>query len=214
MGNKTPKEIRNGLLGKKVVHALESRNFEAYYCDTAKEALSKALELVPEGSSVSWGGTMTIRDMGLAEAFNQGNYKAYDRDKAASPEESQEIMRKALQLDYFVTSTNAISEDGILVNIDGTGNRLAAICFGPKNVLVIAGINKVCSSEEAAMNRARTYAAPINQMRFLGKTPCSVTGSCANCKTEDCICCEILTTRMSRPAKRIKVILVGEELGY
>lgn len=214
MADKSPKQMRNNLLGQKVVKGLASRNFEAYYCETSKEAIKKALELIPEESSISWGGTMTVRDMGLAAALHKGNYQVFDRDQASSPEEEMKILRKALELDYFITSTNAISEDGILVNIDGTGNRLAAMCFGPQNVLVVAGINKVCSTEAAAMDRARTYAAPVNQMRFMRNTPCSVTGSCSNCKTDDCICCQILTTRMSRPAKRIKVILVGEELGY
>lgn len=210
----TPKEMRNKLLGEKVVKELNSRNFEAYYCETAKDALSKALELIPEGSSVSWGGTSTVRDMGLNVALNEGNYNTLDRDKATDRAESIAIMKKALTLDYFVTSTNAISENGVLVNIDGTGNRVAAISFGPDNVLVVAGINKVAPTVESAIERARSQAAPINQMRFMGATPCSLTGSCGNCKTDDCICCQILVTRMSRPAKRIKVILVGEELGY
>lgn len=214
METKTPKELRNALLGQSTVKALKNRNFDAYYCENSKEALQLALSLIPSGSSVSWGGSMTLRDIGLTEALNSGDFKAYDRDKAPTPEQYREILKKALTLDCYVTSTNAISSDGMLINIDGTGNRLAALCYGPDNVIVVSGINKVCSSESAAMERARTYAAPINQLRFMGNTPCSKTGECANCKTDQCICRQILTTRMCHPPKRIKVILIGEELGY
>ena len=210
----TPLEKRNELLAQKVIKGLESRHFEAYYCPTTEEALKKALEIIPEGSSVTWGGSVTVRELGLAKALNEGNYTAYDRDQAKSPEESADIMRKAFTCDYYVTSANAISEDGELVNVDGNGNRVAAICFGPKNVLVIAGMNKVAKDLDAAIVRARTIAAPINKMRFMGKTGCSVTGACENCKSQESICSQIVITRLTKPAKRIKVILVGEDYGF
>ncbi|WMI81994.1 lactate utilization protein [Anaerotignum sp. MB30-C6] len=210
----TPVEKRNETLGKALVAKLETRHFEAYYCPTAKEAIEKALSLVPEKSSVSWGGSMSIRDMGLTKAFHDGNFEVIDRDLAKSPEEMGDLHRQALLTDYFITSTNAISKDGILVNIDGTGNRVAALCFGPKNVIVICGINKVAPDLDCAVARARNVAAPINAFRFMGKTPCVSTGSCHNCTSPDCICSQVVITRTSRPEKRIKVILVGEELGY
>ncbi|KXL53360.1 hypothetical protein CLNEO_13310 [Anaerotignum neopropionicum] len=210
----TPVEKRKEALGKTLVAKLEARYFEAYYCPTAKEALEKALSLVPEKSSISWGGSMTIRDLGLTKAFHDGEYEVIDRDLAKSPEEMAELHRKGLLTDYFITSTNAISADGILVNIDGTGNRVAAMSFGPKNVVVICGINKVAQNLDGAVARARSVAAPINAFRFMGKTPCVATGSCHNCTSPDCICAQVLITRLCKPAKRIKVIVVGEELGF
>lgn len=210
----TPIEKRNGALCKALVAKLESRHFEAYYCPTAKEAIEKAVSLVPEKSSVAWGGSMTIRDMGLTKAFHNGDYQVIDRDLGKSPEEIGELHRKGLLTDYFITSTNALSEEGILVNIDGTGNRVAALCFGPKNVIVICSVNKIAPNLDAAISRARNVAAPINAFRFMGKTPCVTTGSCKNCTSPDCICSQVVITRLSKPAKRIKVILVGEEFGF
>ena len=207
-------EKRNALLAKTVISNLEKRHFEAYYCPTTAEALQKALQLIPEGSSVGWGGSVTIREMGLTKAIHERNYTVIDRDLAKSPEETTELQRKCLTTDYFITSTNAMSEDGILVNIDGNGNRLAAICFGPKNVIVICGINKITQNLDAAISRARFTAAPINAGRFDIKTPCKVSGKCHNCTSPDCICSEVLITRTSRPANRVKVIIVGEDCGF
>ena len=196
-----------------MIKALESRNMEAYYAENKEEALAKALELMPEGSSVAWGGSMSIKEIGLTQAVHDGNYVVYDRDQATTPEEKTEITKKAFFSDYFLASTNAISEDGILVNIDGISNRVAAIAFGPKNVIMIVGMNKVVRSEEDAMARAKHIAAPINAQRF-GKTPCTVTGKCSECKSPGCICCQTMITRFSLAPKRIKVILVNEELGF
>ncbi len=207
-------EKRNALLAKTVISNLEKRHFEAYYCATTAEALQKALELIPEGSSVGWGGSVTIREMGLTKAIHEKNYTVIDRDLAKSPEETFELQRKCLTADYFITSTNAMSEDGILVNIDGNGNRLAAICFGPKNVIVICGINKITQNLDTAISRARFTAAPINAGRFDIKTPCKTSGKCHNCTSPDCICSEVLITRTSRPANRVKVIIVGEDCGF
>ena len=157
---------------------------------------------------------MTIRDIGLTKAVSDGEFKVIDRDKAENQEEKRQAAMDALHADYFLTSANAVSEDGQLVNVDGMGNRVAAIVFGPKYVIVVAGMNKVVRTAEDALVRARTVAAPFNQQRFKGKTPCTVTGVCGDCKSPDCICNQILTTRNCRPAGRIKVILVGESLGY
>lgn len=210
----TPMEKRKELLGATLVKNLERRHFEAYYCPTAAEAIKKALSLMPEGSSVSWGGSMTIRDMGLTKAVKEGNYNVIDRDTAANPAEMREMHRQGLLTDFYLTSTNALSEDGVLVNIDGTGNRVAAISFGPNNVIVLAGLNKVAQDVDAAIKRVRSYVAPVNSMRFMGKTPCAIDGTCHNCVSEECICNQVLVTRVCRPAGRIKVILIGEELGF
>ena len=210
----TPKELFDEKRGNTVVENLKSRGFDACYCRTGDEAREKALEWMEKGTVVSWGGSMTIRDIGLTKAVSDGEFKVIDRDKAENQEEKRQAAMDALHADYFLTSANAVSEDGQLVNVDGNGNRVAAIVFGPKYVIVVAGMNKVVRAAEDALVRARTVAAPFNQQRFNGKTPCTVTGVCGDCKSPDCICNQILTTRNCRPAGRIKVILVGESLGY
>lgn len=208
-----PIRLRNEKLGKKVVENLKKRFFDAYYVNTADEARELALKLIPEGSSVSWGGAMTAVEIGLTKALHAGNYRVIDRDPLEG-EARMEAMRQALLCDAYVTSTNALSEDGCLVNIDRVGNRVAAMCFGPKNVVLIAGMNKVVPTVEDAVVRARNYAAPVNAQRFPGRTVCNVTGACGDCITEDCVCSYIVTTRICRPAGKIKVILVGESLGF
>ncbi len=211
----TPIEQRNKCLGEKVVKSLNARHFEAYYCADSTVALDKALELIPKGDTVAWGGSMTIRDIGLTKALYEGDYTVLDRDITDIPAEKEEIARKSLLADTYITSSNAVSEDGQLVNIDGYGNRVAAMIFGPKSVVVIVGINKIVKTADDAMKRARNIAAPINVQRFPSKkTPCMITGSCENCISDDCICAYMVTTRVSNPHKKIKVIIVGEELGY
>lgn len=202
-------EKRAGILVKN----LQNRHFEAYYCKTREEALAKALELIPAGSTVGWGGAMSAQQIGLMDALNKGDYVTFDRDRCASPEEKAQAAKDSMFADFFLTGANALSLDGQMVNIDGAGNRVSAIIFGPKNVLVIAGMNKVMDDLDAAVNRARTVAAPMNKQRFDPNTPCAVTGSCADCKVEGCICNHIVITRHCRPVGRIKFILVGEPLG-
>jgi len=197
-----------------LVRNLQKRHFGAYYCETGEEALAKALELIPEGCSIGWGGATSAEQIGLLKALRKGNYRPIDRDTAESPEQRTQMMRQCLLADWFVTGANAISLEGEMVNIDGMGNRVAAIVYGPGKILVIAGMNKVVDTLEDAMTRARTVAAPVNKQRFGGETPCGVTGSCADCLSDGCICNQILITRNCRPAGRITFILVGEELGF
>lgn len=211
----TPPAIRAQKLGSQVVSALKKRHFDAYFCPTVKEALEQALSLIPANDTVSWGGSSSIREMGLLEALHARQQPVLNRETAQTPEERQQIMHRALTCDTFLMGTNALSQDGQLVNVDGNGNRVAALIYGPKQVIVIAGINKIVKDAEAALVRARTVAAPINAQRFAqNKTPCLVTGACADCTSLDCICAQIVVTRLCRPAGRIKVIIVGEELGY
>lgn len=211
----TPKEICYEKRAKTLVKNLESRHFEAYYCATKEEALAKALELIPAGASVGWGGTMTATEIGLLDALRTGDYRAMDRYSCATSEEQEKLQREMFFADAFVTGANAISLDGQMVNIDGTGNRVAPIIYGPGMVLVVAGMNKVADSLEAAMDRARTIAAPMNKQRFEAlQTPCAVTGCCADCKSPQSICNQIVITRNCRPAGRIKFILIGEDLGF
>ena len=201
--------------GQLLVKNLKARFFDACYCATKEEALQQALALIPEGSTVGWGGCMSAEQIGLVEAVRSGNFNTIDRDTAKTPEERVDLMRKALLSDVFLTGANAISLDGQMVNVDGNGNRVAAIVYGPKSVIVVAGMNKVMDTLEDAVTRARTVAAPINKQRFPNApTPCLVTGSCANCKSEGSICNQILITRSTRPAGRIKFLLVGEDLGF
>ncbi|MGN0712402.1 MAG: lactate utilization protein [Anaerovoracaceae bacterium] len=208
------KKIRYGRLGPKVAEALIKRNFDAWYCEDADAALEKILTLIPSDASVGYGGSLTINALGLKEALRARGNRMFDRDLAASPEERKKIEHQALSADWFLMSSNAISEDGQLVNIDGIGNRVAALVYGPENVLVVAGMNKVVPTADDAWTRARCTASPENMARFTGKkTPCAVTGACANCNSPDCICNQLVLTRRCNPPKRIKVILVGEDLG-
>ena len=202
-------------LSTKVVESLKKRYFDAYYCKTKDEALQQILELIPENHVISWGGSETLNEIGIKELIKEKGYEFIDRDVGKSPEERTELMRKALLCDTFLTSSNAISEDGQLFNIDGNGNRVAAMIFGPKSVIVVAGMNKIVKNFDDAVQRARTIAAPENTQRFQDlKTPCYITGSCGDCLSTDCICAYLVTTRISRPANKIKVILIGEELGF
>ena len=209
----TPKVLYYEKRGKMLVKNLQSRHFEACYCQTREDALAKALEWIPEGATVGWGGAMSAAQIGLIDAVRQGNYTAYDREKCTTMEQRDAVAAQCFSADVFLTGANGLSMDGQMVNIDGMGNRVAAIIYGPKSVIVIAGMNKVTDSLEDAITRARTVAAPANQQRFQLPNPCTVTGTCADCKSESCICNQIVITRHCCPAGRIKFILVGEDLG-
>ena len=200
--------------GALLVKNLQSRHFEAHYCATKEDALEKALSLIPAGSTVGWGGAMSAQQIGLLDAVRAGDYHPFDRDACTTAEEREECMHRCLMSDVFLSGANALSLDGQMVNIDGNGNRVAAIVYGPKQVIIIAGMNKVEDTLDAAITRARTVAAPMNQQRFLLPNPCTTTGACADCKSETFICNQILITRHCRPAGRIKFILVGEDLGF
>lgn len=197
-----------------LVKNLQKRHFGACYCATGEEALKRALELIPEGETVGWGGATSAEEIGLLQVLRTGPYQVIDRDTAKSPEERTEKMRACLLSDWFIVGANALSLEGEMVNIDGMGNRVAALVYGPKNVLIIAGVNKIADTLEDALTRARTVAAPVNKQRFGNDTPCTATGSCADCLSEGCICNQILITRNCRPAGRIQFIIVGEELGF
>ena len=210
----THKKMQYDKAGVRVAEALNKRFFEAYYCADRKSAAEKVLQLIGAEDTVSWGGTMTVDELGIKDALRARGQKLIDRDTAKNPQERQELLKQSLLCDTFLMSSNAISADGQLVNIDGTGNRVAALCFGPKQVIVIAGMNKVAGNLEGAVRRAREQAAPANAQRFDLKTPCAVNGLCGDCKGPDCICAQMVTTRLCKPAGRIKVVLVGENLGF
>lgn len=202
---------RNGLLAQKIIKGLGSRNMTGYYAADKEEACRMALELIPEGSTVTMGGAMSAHEIGLVKALQDGNYDFIDRD---AYEDKRAAMLAAYDADIFLSSANAMTEDGVIINIDGNSNRVSAIAQGPKKVVFIIGMNKVCSDVDAAMKRARNVAAPTNAQRFGIDTPCTRTGSCMNCKSPDTICCQILITRYSKQAGRIHVILVNDMLGF
>lgn len=210
----SPKEIANQNLANTIIKNMAKKNMEGYYCATSAEAVEKALSLMPEGASVTWGGSMTLTECGLMDALKTANYGLIDRDTVKTPEDSRLMYAKQVMADYYLMSSNAITIDGELVNIDGRANRVSCLCWGPQNVIIIAGMNKVCSDVESAVQRVRNFAAPPNCVRLNRNTPCTQTGKCGDCYSPDCICSQVLITRRSSNPNRIKVILVGEDLGY
>ena len=197
-----------------IIAGLEKRQMEGYYCEDCAAAVKKVLELVPEGSSVSWGGSKTLTESGVMDALRAGSFTLIDRNLAKTPQEKKEIYAKTVCSDFFFMSTNAITMGGELVNVDGRANRVACLCAGPENVIVLAGMNKVVATVEDGHNRARNIAAPMNTVHLQKDTPCAEKGKCYSCFKPDCICSQILITRRSGIPGRIKVILIGEELGY
>lgn len=205
---------RNDLLSQKVIQGLKNRHMNGYYVHTKQEAFDLVFELMKSDSSVGWGGSDTINSLGIKEELYKRDFKVIDRDKAKDADEKYNIERETFYADYYLMSTNAITEDGILVNMDGHCNRVACLCFGPKQVIMVVGMNKVTKDIDSAISRLRNVAAPINNQRFGGNRPCQVTGSCANCLAQGCICDQLVITRNSMDSDRIHVILVDEVLGY
>lgn len=201
---------RNERLAQTVIKGLQSRNMTGYYAEDKEAALKQALELIEENSTISMGGCMSAHEIGLVQALQEGNYQYLDRSKM----EPREGLLAAYDSDVFLSSANEMTSDGILVNIDGNSNRVSCIAQGPKKVIFIVGMNKVCDDLDSAMKRARNVAAPINAQRFEVKTPCKETGKCFDCKSPDTICCQFLITRYSRHTGRIHVILVNDNLGF
>lgn len=201
---------RNEKLARTVIKGLQSRNMSGYYAADKESAVKQALELIGEGSTVTMGGCASAHEIGLIKALEEGNYHYIDR-ATLTPRES---LMAAYDSDVFLSSANAMTSDGIMVNIDGNSNRVSCIAQGPHKVVFIVGMNKVCSDLDEAMKRARNVAAPANAQRFDIKTPCKETGKCFDCKSPDTICCQFLITRYSRHKDRIHVILVNDVLGF
>lgn len=210
----TPKQTFYENQAKSIIHKLEARKMEGYYCPDKESAKAKVLELIgPNKKVVTYGGSMSLDEIGVKEAVEEAGHDLLRREKYVTPEEKRECFAKQTLADVFMMSTNAITLDGELVNIDGSGNRVACLSFGPNEVIVVAGMNKVVSNVEEGIARSRNFAAPPNTVRLGCDTPCAKIGQCGNC-LDDTICCQIVVTRASRVPGRIKVILVGEELGY
>jgi len=197
-----------------LLHNLRKRNFEAEYFETKEEALSYMLHSIEDGTSISWGGSITLEQIGIFEALKNKNVNLIDRDTANTAEERRQLMVNALGCDYYLMSSNAITKDGKLVNIDGLGNRMSAFIFGPKKVFVVVGKNKIADNEEDAIKRIKDIAAPLNVKRLNKKTPCAEKGTCQDCLSNDCICSHTVISRRSGVKQRIYVLIVDEELGY
>ena len=209
-----PQEQRNERLAQTIIKNLKVRHIEGYYCASAQEAVQKVSDLIEDGSSVTWGGTMTVRDLGIPDFLKKrGTLNVLDRDLVKTPQEKQDMYLKAFSADVYLSSANAISEDGVIVNIDGNGNRVAAITWGPKKVIFVIGLNKVAQTVQDALARARSTASPTNAARFDIKTPCQIDGVCHNCNSPESICNYVHFLRNS-PHGRHTVVLVGESLGY
>ncbi len=205
------KQKRNELLAYTTIKGLNSRNMQGYYAKDKEEALKIALDLIEQESTITMGGGMSIDEIGLKNALKAGNYHFIDRDEM---QDKRKAMLAAYDADWFLASANAITQDGVLINIDGNSNRVSAIAQGPHHVLFIVGMNKICADVDHAMKRARNVAAPINAQRFDIHTPCKQTGTCLDCKSPDTICCQFLITRYSKHPNRIHVILVNDDLGF
>ncbi len=210
----TPKKMSYENLAETMIKNMEKRGINGFYCEDSKELVETVLKQLGDNKSITWGGSETLKECGLMDALQGTNHTLLDRMEAKTPEEKRAFYGKAVMADVFLTSTNAITVDGQLVNMDGNGNRVACIINGPEQVFVIAGMNKVVRTVEDGLNRIKTFAAPINGVRLHTNTPCSYTGTCADCYAEGCMCCELVITRKSRTPGRINVFLVGEELGY
>ena len=210
----TPKQQFYENLADTLIDKFNLRGFEGYYCETKEEALLTAMRFLTPGCSVSWGGSMTLEEIGLIDALKESDYTVYDRTTAKTPEEKESFFSSVAACDYYFMSSNAITLDGQLVNIDGLGNRVASLIHGPKNVVVIAGVNKVTKDVDAALDRVQNCAAPPNAIRLGLNLPCAKYGRCVDCLDQSCMCCQTVITRKSRIRGRIKVIIVGEELGY
>ena len=212
----TPKETTYQVQAEKVIQAMKKRNFEAFYCPTKEDALNKAISLIEKGSVVGSGGSATIKEIGLLSYImsHSDDYTYVDRSQAKNEQEAREYHAKNVLSDYYLMSSNAFTADGQLVNIDGNGNRVSCLCFGPKHVIIVMSMNKMCATVEDAYRRVRQDACPPNAVRLNLDTPCATTGFCAECTSNSSICASFVTTRMSRYPDRIKVILVGEPLGF
>ena len=197
----------------RLVEALKKRQFTAEYCRSAQEAKAAALAQIPADASVGWGGSATMDALGVKQALRERGQKLFDRDSAPTREGQLSAMQASQLADVFLMSSNAVTQDGCLVNMDGLGNRLSALIYGPKKVIVAVGMNKLTADLPSAVSRVRNVAAPMNAQRFPGESPCRRTGLCADCLSPDCICANLVVTRFCKIPGRIHVILIGEDLG-
>ena len=208
------KEWYKEMLAGRAINSLEKNNMTGIYAKTKEEATEKALSLIPSGSKVGHGGSLTLQQIGIADTLRKGDFQFLDRRAPGlSEEESERLRRESLLSDVFLMSTNALTMDGKLVNIDGIGNRVAALSYGPSKVIVIAGINKIVPDQEAAIQRIKNYVTPLHARRRDLPLPCAKTGTCVDCRTVQRMCNIVTIIEHQRQKDRITVIICGEELG-
>lgn len=210
----TPKQLAFQTAAETTIKNLQKRNMEGYFFEDSASCVNAITQMMDAGSVISWGGSESIKECGLMDALKKGNYQLIDRLTANSPEEARELYARTVLSDYYFMSTNAITFDGELINIDGNGNRVACLIHGPKNVMIIVGINKLVSDVEAGCLRVKNIASPANAKRLNRNTPCFHTGRCGDCLSKDCMCSHMVITRRSGIPGRIKIFFVAEELGY
>lgn len=208
------KQTALSIQAETIIKNLEKRNMEGYYFASAAACTEAILSTLPKGSVIGWGGSESIKECGLLEEIQKGGYELLDRSLARTPEESRQIYAKTFLADYYLMSTNAITLGGELINIDGNGNRVACLIQGPSHVIIIAGMNKVVSDVPGGVARVRNMASPANAIRLNRNLPCAASGVCHDCLSPECFCNQIVVTRRSMHPGRIKIYLVGEELGY
>ncbi|MDE7020794.1 MAG: lactate utilization protein, partial [Lachnospiraceae bacterium] len=172
------------------------------------------IDSIPQGSVISWGGSETIKETGLMDAVHNGAYELIDRAAARNQEEARALYAKTVLADYYLMSSNAVTIEGELINIDGNGNRVACLIQGPSHVIIVVGMNKIVTDVESGVARVRNMASPANAVRLKRKLPCAATGHCHDCLSPECFCNQIVVTRRSGHSGRIKVYLVAEDLGY
>ncbi len=197
-----------------IMENLKKRNMEGAYFESAADCTRAILAEIPKGSVIGWGGSESIKECGLMDAIQKDSYELLDRSAAKTPEEARQIYARTVLADYYLMSTNAITLEGELVNIDGNGNRVACLIQGPLHVIIVAGMNKVVTDVPTGVARVRNFASPANAIRLKRNLPCAASGICHNCLSPECFCNQIVVTRRSMHPGRIKVYLVGEELGY
>lgn len=210
----THKQLAFQTAAEGIIKNLEKRNMEGYFFEDSASCVKAITDMIEDGSVISWGGSESIKECGLMDALSKGSYTLIDRLTAKSPEESRELYVKAVLSDYYLMSSNAITFNGELLNIDGNGNRVACLIHGPKNIIMVVGMNKLVSDIESGYERVCDLSAPANAKRLNKNTPCFHTGRCGDCFSPDCMCSQIVVTRRSGQKGRIKVFLVAEELGY
>lgn len=210
----TPKQLAFQAAAETIIQNLNKRNMEGYFFEDSASCVKAVLDMMADGSVISWGGSESVKECGLMDAIQNGKYTLIDRMTAKTPEENREIYARTVMADYYLMSTNAITMDGELVNIDGNGNRVACLIHGPKNIIMVVGMNKLVSNVEDGYRRVRDIASPANTKRLNRNTPCFHTGRCGDCFSPECICSQIVVTRRSGQPGRIKVFFVAEELGY
>ncbi len=201
-------------LAQGIIKQLGRRGIEGRYFETADEAAQAVLGQIKAGESVALGGSMTLAEAGIEGALESGDYDYLSRAEIVDDVTKRAHYAKVANCDWFLMSTNAITYDGQLVNIDGNGTRLAYLIYGPQHVVIVAGRNKCARDVEAAISRVRNLAAPANAMRLHRDTPCTKTGMCGDCLAPDCICSHIVVTRHNSIPGRVQVFLVNEDLGY